>query len=139
MADVSQIQEQDSSKETTKSYKYMRFVEWRAVHRKLQVFVRCVDFMVMELLKRLVTNSVSDIVLQIEASVNKGEKPKSRTIDWIKEKENANRITTSIFEEPPKIVSTFFELNLILSEARPSVKKRSARQSGRGKVLFISI
>ena len=88
----------------------------------------------MELLKRLVTNSVSDIVQQIEASVNKGEKPKSRTVDWIKEKENANRITASILEEPPKIVSTFFELNLVLSDVRPSGKRRSAGRSGRGKL-----
>ena len=96
---------------------------------RLSSFIRCVDFVVMALIKRLVLLSVSDLAQQIEASINLRERPKSRSIDWREEREKANRITTAVFEDEVKIVSPMFKIKLVLSEHGSSAKKELA--SGR--------
>ena len=124
---------QDSEKKKN-LYKYTKQAEWRTVHRKLRSFIRCVDFLIMELLKRIVTFAVSDIVMQIESAINMNEKPMPRYIDWSEMKRNANKRISEYLREEPKIVSTMFELNLLLEERKISGKRKSTGR--RGKIVL---
>ncbi len=118
------MKKQQVSKKKENPYKYTKLAKWRTVYERLRTFIRCVDFIVMELLKRLVTTSVSDFVQQVETSINLNEMPKSRTVNWKEEKEKANRNTTSIFEEEVKIVAPVFNIRLVLGHQRKSASRR---------------
>ena len=80
----------------------------------------------MELLKRLVTVSVSSLMGQIEASVSMNKRPKSRAIDWNEKKRARFRDLVDILKIESKITSAMFELDLVLEEKRNySAKARS--------------
>ena len=128
---------EDSEKKKT-LYKYTKQAEWRTVHRRLRSFVRCADFLVMELLRRVVNLAVSDIASQIQTAINMNEKPKPREINWLEVKKNANRDTTDILKGPPKIVPPMFELNLMLEDRKNSAKKMSAKKRGMN-TIFVSL
>ena len=121
----------EESEKTKNLYKYTKQAEWRTVHKRLRSFVRCVDFLIMELLKRVVDLAVSDIVLQIETSINMNEKPEPRAMDWSEVKRNANKSHSEFLKVEPKIVPPMFELNLLLEQRKQSAKGKSARSRGR--------
>ena len=121
----------EECEKTKNLYKYTKQAEWRTVHRRLRSFVRCVDFLIMELLKRVVDFAVSDIVMQFETSINMNEKPKPRAMDWSEVKRNANKCRNEFMKVEPKIVPPMFELNLILEQRQQSAKRKSPRSPGR--------
>ena len=126
----SDLRKKEESEKKKALYKYTKQAEWRSVHRRLRSFVRCVDFLIMDLLKRVVDFAVTEIVMQIETTVNLNEKPKPRTIDWSEMKRNANKSSSDFFKVEPKIVPPMFELNLLLEERKQSVKRKSASKPG---------
>lgn len=125
-----ELKRKQESEKKKNLYKYTKRGEWRSVRRRLRSFIRFVDFLVMELLKRIVTLAVSDTVTQIESAMNMNEKPKQRAIDWSEMKRNANKSVGEFLKEEPRIVSSMFEVNLVLEQRKSSAKRKSAKLIG---------
>ena len=131
-ANPSDAKKKEDAEKKKNLFKYTKQAEWRTVHRKLRSFLRCADYLIMELLKRVVTLAVADIFSQIEAAVNMKKKPTPRTVNWLESKRNANKRGGGLFfEVEPKIVASVLELNLQLEDGRKSAKGRSARFQSR--------
>ena len=141
----------EEKKETTKDksknpYKYTKLAQWRSVHHRLKSFIRYVDFLVMELLRRLVTTAVENLLVIMEASTNMNLQPKigkSKIVDWEREKKNRTRPeldekTKEIFEKESEIAPPLFRMNLVLTlPSRMSASTRIRSPVGeRG--MFIS-